>query len=56
MPAKRADFRSKSGANGIRTRDLLAASQTLSQLSYGPARETIADGLPHFRFGALRRG
>ncbi len=24
------------GANGIRTRDLLAASQTLSQLSYGP--------------------
>jgi hypothetical protein len=25
-----------SGANGIRTRDLLAASQTLSQLSYGP--------------------
>ena len=28
----------KSGANGTRTRDLLAASQTLSQLSYGPAR------------------
>ena len=26
------------GASGIRTRDLLAASQTLSQLSYGPAR------------------
>jgi hypothetical protein len=25
------------GASGIRTRDLLAASQTLSQLSYGPA-------------------
>ncbi len=25
-----------SGADGARTRDLLAASQTLSQLSYGP--------------------
>ena len=25
------------GAKGIRTPDLLAASQTLSQLSYGPA-------------------
>jgi hypothetical protein len=28
--------RGKSGADGARTRDLLAASQTLSQLSYGP--------------------
>jgi hypothetical protein len=27
-----------SGADGDRTRDLLAASQTLSQLSYGPKR------------------
>jgi hypothetical protein len=26
----------RSGADGARTRDLLAASQTLSQLSYGP--------------------
>jgi hypothetical protein len=26
----------ESGADGARTRDLLAASQTLSQLSYGP--------------------
>ena len=25
-----------SGANGIRTRDLLRAKQALSQLSYGP--------------------
>jgi hypothetical protein len=25
-----------SGANGIRTRDLLLAKQALSQLSYGP--------------------
>ena len=29
------------GANGIRTRDLLAASQTLSQLSYGPATSRV---------------
>jgi hypothetical protein len=29
------------GANGTRTRDLLAASQTLSQLSYGPARRSV---------------
>ena len=29
--------RSSDGADGIRTRDLLAASQTLSQLSYGPS-------------------
>jgi hypothetical protein len=28
----------RDGASGIRTRDLLAASQTLSQLSYGPAK------------------
>ena len=32
---------SANGANGIRTRDLLAASQTLSQLSYGPARGQV---------------
>ena len=32
----RVAFVKGSGANGIRTRDLLAASQTLSQLSYGP--------------------
>jgi hypothetical protein len=30
------------GANGTRTRDLLAASQTLSQLSYGPAGSRVA--------------
>src|SRR5689334_17285911 len=31
------------GANGTRTRDLLAASQTLSQLSYGPlGRDSLA--------------
>ena len=30
--------RKRDGASGIRTRDLLAASQTLSQLSYGPAK------------------
>ena len=30
------------GANGTRTRDLLAASQTLSQLSYGPAGSRLA--------------
>ena len=33
------------GANGIRTRDLLAASQTLSQLSYGPAASRVAQVL-----------
>jgi hypothetical protein len=32
----------ESGANGIRTRDLLAASQTLSQLSYGPEPRSVA--------------
>ena len=31
-----AQVREGDGADGIRTRDLLAASQTLSQLSYGP--------------------
>ncbi len=30
------------GARGIRTPDLLAASQTLSQLSYGPARGKLS--------------
>jgi hypothetical protein len=35
------------GANGTRTRDLLAASQTLSQLSYGPARSRVAQRLRH---------
>ena len=30
-------MRESSGADGTRTRGLLAASQTLSQLSYGPA-------------------
>jgi hypothetical protein len=29
------------GAEGIRTPDLLAASQTLSQLSYGPALRPV---------------
>ena len=33
-PRKREAF--ASGANGIRTRDLLLAKQALSQLSYGP--------------------
>ena len=33
------------GANGTRTRDLLAASQTLSQLSYGPAAENDSGAL-----------
>ena len=32
---------SEDGANGTRTRDLLAASQTLSQLSYGPASSRV---------------
>jgi hypothetical protein len=36
-PAKvRVSRHSSSGANGIRTRDLLLAKQALSQLSYGP--------------------
>jgi hypothetical protein len=30
-----------SGANGIRTRDLLLAKQALSQLSYGPASNRV---------------
>ena len=30
------------GANGIRTRDLHAASVALSQLSYGPAGSRVA--------------
>jgi hypothetical protein len=30
-----------SGANGIRTRDLLRAKQALSQLSYGPFRPSL---------------
>jgi hypothetical protein len=30
------------GANGIRTRDLHAASVALSQLSYGPASSRVA--------------
>ena len=30
-----------SGANGIRTRDLLRAKQALSQLSYGPGTERV---------------
>ena len=34
--ATRRSSRGRSGADGARTRDLLAASQTLSQLSYGP--------------------
>jgi hypothetical protein len=34
------------GANGIRTRDLHAASVALSQLSYGPARSRVAKRLP----------
>src|SRR4029079_3356486 len=35
------------GADGARTRDLLAASQTLSQLSYGPfPRRIVATRLP----------
>jgi hypothetical protein len=34
--------RNEDGANGTRTRDLLAASQTLSQLSYGPAGSRVA--------------
>jgi hypothetical protein len=43
--------REKSGADGARTRDLLAASQTLSQLSYGPklrSKSSVqsAKGLP----------
>jgi hypothetical protein len=35
LPGQKVD-ESENGADGIRTRDLLAASQTLSQLSYGP--------------------
>ena len=31
----------RDGADGTRTRDLLAASQTLSQLSYGPVRDSV---------------
>jgi hypothetical protein len=31
-----------SGADGARTRDLLAASQSLSQLSYGPRGVSVA--------------
>lgn len=38
------------GASGIRTRDLLAASQALSQLSYGPARANCSEPLPRRRF------
>ena len=34
--------RDEDGANGTRTRDLLAASQTLSQLSYGPAGSRVS--------------
>jgi hypothetical protein len=36
--ARRGRARGVSGASGIRTRDLLTASQALSQLSYGPAK------------------
>jgi hypothetical protein len=36
------DRPTEDGANGTRTRDLLAASQTLSQLSYGPAGSRVA--------------
>jgi hypothetical protein len=39
------DRPNEDGANGTRTRDLLAASQTLSQLSYGPARTRVAKRL-----------
>jgi hypothetical protein len=41
------DRPNEDGANGTRTRDLLAASQTLSQLSYGPARSRVAKRLRH---------
>ena len=40
----------RSGASGIRTRDLPDANRTLSQLSYGPARSIV--GREHGRQGA----
>lgn len=43
------------GANGIRTRDLHAASVALSQLSYGPAGSRVAKRLPA-RFGGNADG
>jgi hypothetical protein len=36
------DRLNEDGANGIRTRDLHAASVALSQLSYGPAGSRVA--------------
>ena len=36
------DRPNEDGANGIRTRDLHAASVALSQLSYGPAGSRVA--------------
>ncbi len=42
----------RNGASRARTGDLLAASQTLSQLSYGPATANFSD----FPFGTSFRG
>ena len=47
--------RPKSGADGTRTRGLLAASQTLSQLSYGPWRARMLAARVGRRRRAVRR-
>jgi hypothetical protein len=53
FPPQAASAPSEHGANGTRTRDLLAASQTLSQLSYGPAVAKCSEAMTGAALGAM---